>query len=387
MTEIHVLKPGMAPLGPTVVDNRPPEEGPYKVRCYTPDRNSYHKVAGGTMIPRASDDRFTGRSPGSRRTPATLNVVEVTDEGDKQLAQTTVPAASASTRTPEPAMDTSLSQEEQIIRMYQGMGINVVPMGSSSESSAVPVSQFHEPVAEQPVSTQPYVPAPVTQTQPATTYPQPSPVQPDGLQQLAGLLASLIQAQQSPPQQAMPVVPQPAPPTAPPPVLQPEQPQAEEKSAEERLYTREQLLERVDGAVQAALDRLGIPGLRLEPQPPQFSVEFDLGQAGVISSRYHWVGQQGDGLLLFYDTRFQYGQVYTPPNLGETQITVRLPDHGRSFKCVSNSFVQSFGVFKIAIMVVVGELTQPKPVDSESSMADLPTERESQTLREILGVD
>ena len=98
---------------------------------------------------------------------------------------------------------------------------------------------------------------------------------------------------------------------------------------------------------------LKIPGLEPVAGKPKFRVIFNLGDAGTHTAWYHWVGTHGNGLFLIYDTRFEYGMQYVPPNLGVNRsIRVDIPDNDASYDVYSLDFVHPFGVFDIVNLVV-----------------------------------
>lgn len=119
-------------------------------------------------------------------------------------------------------------------------------------------------------------------------------------------------------------------------------------------------------ALRTGFDTLGIPDLGPEPEKPQHKVTFDLGLAGKITSWYHWVSQQDQGLFLVYDTRFEYGTVYEPPNLGKDTVIRVTHSSGNEYYVHSLGFTNNFGVFSIVNLVLANK---PQIVDmSESEM-------------------
>lgn len=104
--------------------------------------------------------------------------------------------------------------------------------------------------------------------------------------------------------------------------------------------------------VKEGFDGLKIPSLSPLPQRPTFRVEFDLGQAGKHQAWYHWVSEHNGGLFLVYDNRFEFGSKYSPPDMGNEPIKVRLPDHDTNYTVYSTDFVHPLGVFEITNLVI-----------------------------------
>jgi len=122
--------------------------------------------------------------------------------------------------------------------------------------------------------------------------------------------------------------------------------------------------------LRTGFDSLAIPDLGPSPVKPQHKLTFDLGEGGKLTSWYHWVNEQDDGLFLIYDTRFDYGTVFEPPNLGERRpIRVTHTATSRSWDVYSLGFVHSFGVFNIINLVIA------KPASQDASFDYMTTEK------------
>jgi len=134
--------------------------------------------------------------------------------------------------------------------------------------------------------------------------------------------------------------------------------------------------------VKEGMASLSIPNLSVVAEKPKFRVEFDLGRLGKQSAWYHWVCQHGNGLFLIYDTRFEYGAQYSPPDLGPEQpITVRLPDHDKEYRVYSTDFVHPFGCFNIVNLIVAkdrplagsaDEVLTPRIEEAMDGISDIP---------------
>lgn len=135
----------------------------------------------------------------------------------------------------------------------------------------------------------------------------------------------------------------------------PEQPKTKTLHTDGETYTKAQAV----AAIKQGFELLGIPNLGPEPTKPKFRVQFDLGPAGKQEAWYHWVGEHDGCLFLIYDTRFEYGMRYSPPNMGmSTPINIRLPDHNRSYRVYSMDFCHPFGIFYITNLIVVDDAAQ-----------------------------
>lgn len=100
---------------------------------------------------------------------------------------------------------------------------------------------------------------------------------------------------------------------------------------------------------------LQIPDLQDAPSKPRYRVEFKIPGFGTTSAWYHWVGIHGKGLFLIYDTRFEYGSVYTPPDTGPEQyMEVVVHNHG-TYRCLSTDFIHPFGAFMIINLILENE--------------------------------
>lgn len=101
---------------------------------------------------------------------------------------------------------------------------------------------------------------------------------------------------------------------------------------------------------------LGIPNLGPVAAKPTIRVQFDLGALGKQEAWYHWLVENDGCLFLIYDTRFEYGIRYTPPNLGQNQpLKIVLPDYKKKYSVYSLDFTHPFGVFYITNLVILDE--------------------------------
>lgn len=115
---------------------------------------------------------------------------------------------------------------------------------------------------------------------------------------------------------------------------------------------------------------LQIPDLAAEAGRPKFRVQFDLGRLGKQEVWYHWVIEHNGCLALVYDTRFEFGMRYSPPDNGKTPITVKLPDHGKEYSAISMDFSLPFGVFFITNLILVSNTKTDSNAGPEHTAVD-----------------
>jgi hypothetical protein len=123
-------------------------------------------------------------------------------------------------------------------------------------------------------------------------------------------------------------------------------------------------VERVEVSSRAELSpaifgSLEIPGLGPTPSKPKFRVQFDLNGMGSQESWFHWVNEHDGCVSLIYDTRFEYGIRYSPPNLGpEKPIKIRIPEYKKEYMVYSLNLQLPFGCFHITTLILA---SQPGP--------------------------
>lgn len=87
-------------------------------------------------------------------------------------------------------------------------------------------------------------------------------------------------------------------------------------------------------------------------QRPKYETYFEMSKMGTMSARYHAVVVGQYCLALVYDTRFEDGFQYLPPNLGEEKITVSVPKLGNDvYTCSSLGLHWSMGCLDIVILI------------------------------------
>ncbi len=93
-------------------------------------------------------------------------------------------------------------------------------------------------------------------------------------------------------------------------------------------------------------------------------VVFELPEAGKYSGVYHDVVEAESCIVLVYDSRYEDGNQYLPPNLGERSMTIQIP-HG---KAVKKHIVTSMDItFSVGVLDCI---VLPKVVDEAEAEAD-----------------
>jgi len=105
-------------------------------------------------------------------------------------------------------------------------------------------------------------------------------------------------------------------------------------------------------SIQTAFSKLQIPFFSgVKPERPQYEVYFEMAKLGTISARYHAVIAGDACVALVYDTRFEDGFQYLPPNLGEEQIMVSVPKTKETYSCSSLGLHWSLGCLDVVILI------------------------------------
>lgn len=105
-------------------------------------------------------------------------------------------------------------------------------------------------------------------------------------------------------------------------------------------------------SIQTAFSKLQIPFFSgVKPERPQYEVYFEMAKLGTISARYHAVVAGDACVALIYDTRFEDGFQYLPPNLGEEQIMVSVPKTKETYACSSLGLHWSLGCLDVVILI------------------------------------
>ena len=83
---------------------------------------------------------------------------------------------------------------------------------------------------------------------------------------------------------------------------------------------------------------------------PRRQVFFELPHVGSHAVRYHDVIVAKNSLTLVYDTRYEDGDMYVPPEMGDNEITVHLPHLKKTFKVSSVGLSFGMGVFDLIVL-------------------------------------
>ena len=80
-----------------------------------------------------------------------------------------------------------------------------------------------------------------------------------------------------------------------------------------------------------------------------------MAKMGTMSARYHSVVEGQDCIALIYDTRFEDGFQYLPPNLAEEKIGVSVPKlNNTKYMCSSLGLHWSLGCLDVVILIKHG---------------------------------
>jgi hypothetical protein len=111
------------------------------------------------------------------------------------------------------------------------------------------------------------------------------------------------------------------------------------------------MLPKENDKLESTLESFQIPFFKGKPERPQFETYFEMSKLGTMAAKYHAVVVGDACLALVYDTRFEDGFQYLPPNLGEEQIKVSVPKLKTEFKCSSLGLHWSLGCLDIVILI------------------------------------
>ena len=106
-----------------------------------------------------------------------------------------------------------------------------------------------------------------------------------------------------------------------------------------------------DTSLTSVLDSFQIPFFKAKPERPQFETYFEMEKLGTIAAKYHAVAVGQDCLALIYDTRFEDGFQYLPPNLGEDRIKISVPKLKGEYTCSSLGLHWSLGCLDVVILI------------------------------------
>jgi hypothetical protein len=130
---------------------------------------------------------------------------------------------------------------------------------------------------------------------------------------------------------------------------------------EHDLEEREQTVEDYERAVEqdsprrgviAGFETLNIPWLTGPvANKARKSVFFEIPGAGKHSARYHDVVESEHCVVLVYDTRYEDGTQYLPPDLDEERIKLHCPGLKKTFTVSSMGFTFRLGVFDNVMLV------------------------------------
>jgi len=116
---------------------------------------------------------------------------------------------------------------------------------------------------------------------------------------------------------------------------------------------------------------LGLSAIDTGPSKPRCQVIFDYGKhAGTLSTRYHAVSEGNGCLVLIYDTRYEEGDQYIPPDRGDEMITVHVVQPGKekarkTYRVASVGLQFNIGCLDAIILVIEEAASMPPPPTDE----------------------
>lgn len=152
------------------------------------------------------------------------------------------------------------------------------------------------------------------------------------------------------------------------------------KGRPEERPVRRQTVRQVREAAEQELEQgviMGFESLKIKcitgplPEKPGYEVFFEIPGMGVMASRYHAVREGSDTLVLIYDTRYEEGSRYLPPDLG-TDVTVKVtvPKKKKAYSCALLGSHASWGVFDMAFLTIREEVADEPPEEEEDEDAE-----------------
>jgi hypothetical protein len=112
---------------------------------------------------------------------------------------------------------------------------------------------------------------------------------------------------------------------------------------------------------------LKMPFLTGKPQKAQRQVYFELPHFGKQLARYHEVIESEHCVVLVYDTRYEDGTEYLPPDWGEQAIVLHVPHLHRTFTVASMGLHYACGA--LDFVVLIKQQAEPLTYRSEGASA------------------
>lgn len=141
--------------------------------------------------------------------------------------------------------------------------------------------------------------------------------------------------------------------------------QAEEDEQPQTLKDYREHTEREPDGIIVGFESLNLPFVTGPiPQKAKKQVTFEIPNAGLQMARFHDVVESKECVVLVYDTRYEEGQQYIPPELGDAVIKLHV-GKGKTAKIINVSsmgFTFAFGVFDMIVLVKHGQ----EPVDYDA---------------------
>ncbi len=108
-------------------------------------------------------------------------------------------------------------------------------------------------------------------------------------------------------------------------------------------------------ALIVGFETLGIPFINGPvAQRPKIQVFFDYGPMGRQSARFHEIKIEKHSIMLVYDTRYEEGTQYLPPE-GDQTFTLTVAGTKKEYRVLSTGLVHNLGVLDFVILVIAGD--------------------------------
>lgn len=105
-----------------------------------------------------------------------------------------------------------------------------------------------------------------------------------------------------------------------------------------------------------------------KPQRAKQVVYFDMGVLGNMMSRYHAVIEGQDCIVLVYDTRYEDGQQWIPPDRGEEPFHLQIENAKKKFLCSSLGLHFNIGVLDVTVLIRHSDSEDHSELDLEGAL-------------------
>ena len=251
----------------------------------------------------------------------------------------------------------------------------VTPAAPVAAPAPMQPAPIQPAAAAPPPVVQPQVAAPPPQQQ--AYYPQPQAQDPAiaALTHQVGQLTQMVQGmmtQPPAPVQAAPAMASPlrtmpegtqgTPLMAPPPAMPTQPPPATPRPVDDEEYQPRQSLRELETHVEEENQAnrgviVGFETLEMKfingpiPMKAKREVYFEIPGAGTMAARFHAIIDSTSCLALVYDTRYEDGNQYLPPDLGDQQLKVSAPKMKKTWLCSSLGIHFNVGILDVVVLI------------------------------------